>query len=103
MLKNWPWVRVCLKEKITRKTEKRGIMRLPEWTLAGEWEVNENGKLYAPDESGDWDEVPCPYGNRKDRLWVREAWRTWRSLDKTKPSDIAKGAKIIYEADQCSG
>lgn len=38
-----------------------------------------------------------------DRLWVREAWRTFASLDKVKPRDLFKmgerGAGILYEAD----
>jgi hypothetical protein len=37
-----------------------------------------------------------------DRLWVREAWRTFVSLDSTPPRDLlqpGRGAGILYEAD----
>lgn len=40
----------------------------------------------------------CPYGQPGDRLWVREAWRTYESLDSCKPRNIIPGAGIQYEA-----
>lgn len=41
-----------------------------------------------------------------DRIWVREAWRTFASMDDTKPRDLwhhgcGRGAGIMYEADRC--
>lgn len=39
-----------------------------------------------------------PYGRTDNHLWVREAWRTYASLDGTPPRDIAPGAGIQYEA-----
>lgn len=42
--------------------------------------------------------VPCPYGQPGDRLWVREAWRTYASIDDIPPRGIAPGAGVQYEA-----
>lgn len=40
----------------------------------------------------------CPYGQPGDRLWVREHWRTYASLDDIPPRAIAPGAGVQYEA-----
>lgn len=37
-------------------------------------------------------------GQPGDRLWVREAWRTYASLDGVAPRTIVRGAGIQYEA-----
>jgi hypothetical protein len=42
---------------------------------------------------------PCPLGVAGDRLRIREAWRTSKSLDHVKPSNLVPGAPIIYESD----
>ena len=44
----------------------------------------------------------CPYGVPGDRLWVREAWRACRDLDKTPPRDIEPGSSIEFEATKRS-
>lgn len=50
-------------------------------------------------------QIPSPYGQPGDRLWVREAWRVGRPHDKTPPREILpnalekdKGVTVLYEA-----
>ena len=52
----------------------------------------------------------CPYGASDDRLWIKEAWRTYENFNEFSPKEIEKMAKNIgyenawapiqYEADQ---
>lgn len=51
----------------------------------------------APAPLADWLNL-CPYGQAIDRLYVREAWRTYESLDHVPPRSIAAGAGVQYEA-----
>ena len=36
--------------------------------------------------------LKCPYGQKDDRLWVRETWATIKEYDDLKPSAIPKGS-----------
>ena len=49
--------------------------------------------------SGESAAIKCPYGVVGDRLWGREAWRTWNGWDKLPPRDLAENSHIRYEAD----
>jgi hypothetical protein len=54
--------------------------------------------IASPVPSSKTKRVRCPYGQPGDQLWVREAWRTYASLDDVRPSAIVPGAGIQYEA-----
>jgi hypothetical protein len=46
--------------------------------------------------------INCPYGTKKDRLWVREAWRhTANDIDEARSitEDIMSGTAIDWKAD----
>jgi hypothetical protein len=47
----------------------------------------------------DYCAVPCPYGQRGDVLYVREAWRTTSESDALPPRDLSVAHRLWYEAD----
>lgn len=81
-----------------RKTQTRRVMRIqptaPATMLKFDppavacWAIWPRQK---PDESGSHPDHGCkfPYGVVGDRLWVRETWRTGKSLDEKSPTQIA--------------
>jgi len=66
-----PMVRAILagRKTVTRRTIKRGVV------------------VTCDDNVGVAD-VPCPYGDPGDRLWVKEAWRAGVEWDRAPPLDI---------------
>jgi len=74
------------------KTQTRRAAKL---NCAGRLE--KSGKQWHPDDPNAVN--ACPYGQPGDRLWVKETWRTVRSLDHVKPTALAAGAPIQYDAD----
>lgn len=73
-----------------RKTQTR---RLYKPRVPAPYEIideREDGSLWPffSDEYGDYHEVPCPYGDLGDRLWVRETWAVRLDQDHVKPRDL---------------
>ena len=65
--------------------------------------VTERGVPVSTDDWGVLHYRPLPFA-AGDRLWVREAWRTFVSLESTRPADLyrpgERGAGVAYEADR---
>lgn len=118
-----PMIRANLREIAkpgTGKTQTRRAMVLPDedqyirpgmggWTptvIGGNGVRDKNGKEY-PEMVAIWHQSTGACHATKfqvgQTLWVREAWRTFVSLDAVKPSDLfvpgKKGAGIWYDAD----
>jgi len=88
-----PMVRAILSG---RKTQTRRIVK-PQPDESGL--SKKDGAEYWEDASGR--KYICPFGVPGDRLWVRETWRTTKSLEHLAPRNIASGAPLEYMADRC--
>lgn len=85
-----------------RKTQTRRVLTVP-WRGSsralpyGPYWVETDGRLLFCDECGAHhdaeEEMVSPYGQPGDRLWVRETWRTSRSLDALSPQRIEEQAR----------
>lgn len=86
-----------------RKTETRRLRGLDDintepddWRFIG---ANSLGQfMFVSEGRGEIKRVECPYGLEGDRLWIKETWRTYKSLDHLKPTSILAGAGIEYKA-----
>lgn len=115
-----PMVRALLNRT---KTQTRRIVKLPHLNPLGRWEVipwggpnggrTRDGRTVpyqnAIGHSRTGEVILSPYGSPGDALWVKETWRTAKSLDEKSPSAIAEScvdagyrkpwAPLVYEAD----
>lgn len=73
------------------KTQTRRRILLPKWSK-GDWNDFEYGAKGKPviiaRDSGCLAEIPCPFGNPGDRIYVKEAWRTECALNESSPATI---------------
>jgi hypothetical protein len=87
-----------------QKTQTRRIVKLPSWSTS-DWDDFElHGEGMAQPHiictnTGCLAEIPSPYGQSGDLLWVRETWRTDQGFDDVKPRDLPRDALIQYKAD----
>lgn len=99
-----PMVRAILREieqPGTGKTQTRRILKpQPEHYADGRWHVFGPGGGVAGVHTDDVPERAVEYlaVSPGDRLWVKEAWRTYSTLDGHPPRDLT-GMRVWYEAD----
>lgn len=81
-----------------RKTQTRRVVKLPQWSTLdwNDFEVDDHGTpALICEDTGCMADVPCPYGQPGDRLWVRETF----DLDWGYDDQGKKEWNVIYRAD----
>lgn len=58
-----------------RKTQTRRIIKMPSWGVGWEYFETDGETARVASRNGCVAEILCPYGQKSDRLWVRETWR----------------------------
>lgn len=91
-----PMVRAILSGK---KTQTRRVVQIPKWGI-GSIELHDKDGMgqsaidwpnVCCNSTGCLAEVPCPFGSRGDRLWIREAWS---SAEAENGNEL-----IVYQSD----
>lgn len=70
-----------------QKTQTRRVLKMPH----GYWETSPNGLVPIP--------AGCPFGQRGDRLWVRETWRPQTIHSCAMDTCDCDGVGVTYAAD----
>lgn len=97
-----PMVRAILEG---RKTQTRRVVKLPKWAGANCIEVNERDMpLVVAEATGCLAEMPFPYGQPGDRLWVREAFADLLNTGiEHRPTPESPIQRFAYAADTPPG
>ena len=93
-----------------RKTQTRRVCKPQPHSVGDHFATRQHGHLRIRRHDEDkWHEIPCPYGQPGDRLWVRETWAqtvnvnnlpVWPDRPNIWVSDgHSYGEAIIYRAD----
>lgn len=91
-----------------RKTQTRRAVKPQPFKGASDAEAIEQiggllpGRTLASMVNDAWEtgfiDIPCPYGQPGDRLWLRERWAARPEFNDVAPRDIPPGAKVYYTA-----
>jgi hypothetical protein len=79
-----------------RKTQTRRVLKLPTWSTQDWDDFEPDDPSVVCEATGCMPDIPCPYGNVGDRLWVREAHRL---TDCTCKETCRTPQYVWYEAD----
>lgn len=86
-----------------RKTQTRRVLNGLTQEPGGLWRFGRKHSaiIFADDDAVRQDAASCEYMPiaRRDRLWVREAWRTDVSWESSPPRDIIPAAPIWFDAE----